>query len=146
MSVIVGLRSYAAKANILPEQFGLIIAYTDTMGNMRHYEPDFVAVDTDGVHYLLETKGLEDINVANKDRSAKLLAENATALTGTAWRYLKVLETKFKSLQPDTLADLIATDGTGSPSDSVSYRFSSQPMSWWPGSKCRGPVAAVGSS
>ncbi len=65
---------------------------------------------TDGVHYLLETKGLEDINVVHKDRAAKLWAENATALTKTNWQYIKVLETKFKTLQPDTLGDLLATE------------------------------------
>ncbi len=28
----------------LPEQFGFAIEYTDNMGNLRYYEPDFVAV------------------------------------------------------------------------------------------------------
>jgi len=34
--------------------------------------PDFVAVTADAVHYVVETKGLEDINVINKDRAAQL--------------------------------------------------------------------------
>ncbi len=33
----------------LPEQFGFVIEYTDAMGNLRHYEPDFVVVDNDGI-------------------------------------------------------------------------------------------------
>ena len=36
----------------LPQQFGFVIEYTDNMGNLRYYEPDFVAVATDGVHYI----------------------------------------------------------------------------------------------
>ena len=31
--------------------------YTDSATNLRYYEPDFVAVDSDGVHYVIETKG-----------------------------------------------------------------------------------------
>ena len=39
----------------LPERFGFKIPYTDSAANLRYYEPDFVAVTTDGVHHLLET-------------------------------------------------------------------------------------------
>jgi len=78
------------------------------MGSLRHYEPDFVAVTTDGVFRLLETKGLEDTNVIHKDRAAKLWCENATRLTGTKWVYLKVREAEFDRLQPDSVADLDA--------------------------------------
>jgi len=82
------------------------------MGSLRHYEPDFVAVTTDGVFRLLETKGLEDTNVIHKDRAAKLWCENATRLTGEPWEYLKVRETDFDKLKPDTFGDLeaLATD------------------------------------
>ena len=68
----------------LPEQFGFVIEYTDASGNLRYYEPDFVAVTADGTNYLIETKGLEDVNVASKDRAATLWCENATLLTGQA--------------------------------------------------------------
>ena len=92
----------------MPERFGFVIEYTDAMGSLRHYEPDFVAVTTDGVYRLLETKGLEDTNVVHKDRAARLWCENATRLTGTAWAYLKVREFEFDRLQPDPVADLEA--------------------------------------
>ena len=74
----------------LPEQFGFAIEYTDAAGNLRYYEPDFVAVTADGAHHLIETKGQEDVNVAHKDRAARLWCENATQLTGSRGRYLKV--------------------------------------------------------
>jgi len=89
----------------LPLQFGFSIPYTDTRGNLRHYYPDFVVVDNDGVSYLVETKGLEDIEVANKDRSATIWAEQATALTGQEWRYVKVLQKDFQKQAPATFAD-----------------------------------------
>ena len=67
----------------LPEQFGFTIEYTDAVSNLRYYEPDFAAVVADELHYLIETKGLVDINVAFKDRAAQLWCENATALTAS---------------------------------------------------------------
>ena len=90
----------------LPEQFGFAIEYTDSVGNLRYYEPDFVALASDGTHYIVETKGLEDTNVANKDRAAQLWCENATRLTGKPWAYLKVLQTAYKQLQPNEFEDL----------------------------------------
>jgi type III restriction enzyme len=97
----------------LPERFGFTIEYTDGSGSLRYYEPDFAAVTTDGVHHLIETKGLEDVNVAHKDRAAALWCENATRLTGTAWAYIKVLQLKYNELQPTALSDLGALGGGG---------------------------------
>ncbi len=90
----------------LPEQFGFTIEYTDNMGNLRFYEPDFVALTSDGTHYIVETKGLEDTNVVNKDRAAQLWCENTTKLSGNPWAYLKVLQTAYKQLQPTQFEDL----------------------------------------
>jgi len=90
----------------LPEQFGFAIEYTDSVGNLRYYEPDFVVRTADGVHYIVETKGLEDTNVANKDRAAQLWCENTTQLASTPWAYLKVLQTAYKQLQPTRFEDL----------------------------------------
>jgi type III restriction enzyme len=83
----------------LPSQFGFAIEYTDAATNLRYYEPDFVVVLADGAHYLVETKGREDVDVAHKDRAAQVWCENATLLTGTAWRYLKIPQTEFAKLQ-----------------------------------------------
>jgi len=94
----------------LPEQFGFTIEYTDNMGNLRFYEPDFVALTSDGTHYIAETKGLEDINVANKDRAAQLWCENTTKLIGKPWAYVKVLQTAYKQLQPTRFEDLLVLD------------------------------------
>jgi len=94
----------------LPERFNFAIPYTDSVANLRYYEPDFVAVTTDGVHHLIETKGREDIDVRHKDRSACLWCENATLLTGTEWVYRKVLQKEFEKLQPTDFEDLIALD------------------------------------
>jgi type III restriction enzyme len=107
----------------LPERFGFSIEYTDNAGNLRYYEPDFVAVvsrrdlgrnepsEAEGeMHYLVETKGLEDVNVAHKDNAARLWCDNASRLTGIEWGYLKVPQTEYVSLQPAEFADLLALE------------------------------------
>lgn len=90
----------------LPMHFGFTIPYTDQIGNLRHYYPDFVVVDRDDVHYIVETKGREDTDVANKDRAATMWAESATSLTGQDWRYVKVMQRDFERLTPVQFADL----------------------------------------
>ena len=95
----------------LPEQFGFAIEYTDASNNLRYYEPDFVAVASSSTHYLIETKGREDIDVANKDRAAILWCENATRLTKTEWQYVKVPQKEFEKLQPDEFADVLVFAG-----------------------------------
>jgi type III restriction enzyme len=87
------------------------IEYTDNATNLRYYEPDFVAVGTDATHWLIETKGREDIDVAHKDRAAKIWCENASLLTGTLWRYLKVQQAEFGKLQAGDLADVAVALG-----------------------------------
>lgn len=92
----------------LPRSFNFSIPYTDSVANLRYYEPDFVAVTTDGTHHLIETKGLEDVNVQYKDRAANLWCENASMLTGTEWLYKIVKQKEFEKLQPNDFEDLVA--------------------------------------
>jgi type III restriction enzyme len=82
------------------------IEYTDNATNLRYYEPDFVAVVTDGAHWLIETKGREDLDVAHKDRAARIWCENATLLLGVPWNYLKVPQVEFIKLQAANFAEL----------------------------------------
>lgn len=90
----------------LPEQFGFSIEYTDTLANIRNYYPDFVLKTTDGTHWLVETKGREDIDVKRKDEAAEIWCENASTLTTTTWKYLKVPQKDFEKLQPSDFGEL----------------------------------------
>ena len=92
----------------LPRAFGFTIEYTDTAMNLRNYEPDFVAIDKSGVHWLLESKGQENVDVLRKDVAALRWCENASKLTDRQWKYAKVPQKEFESLQPQRLADLAA--------------------------------------
>ncbi|MBN1178644.1 MAG: hypothetical protein JXD18_05500, partial [Anaerolineae bacterium] len=97
----------------LPSGFGFSIPYTDAAANLRYYEPDFVAVTSDGVHHLIETKGRVDVDVAHKNRAARLWCENATLLTATAWDFKIVHQQEFESLHPQDFEDLIALEPVG---------------------------------
>lgn len=99
----------------LPLRFAFSIEYTDSANNLRYYEPDFVAVLTDGSHHLIETKGREDIDVAHKDRAATIWCENATLLTNTGWSYVKVPQVGFSNLQPADFSDVRLAFGTALP-------------------------------
>ena len=90
----------------LPERFGFSIDYTDSVGNLWYYEPDFVVLLDDGSLYLVETKGREDLDVAHKDRAAQVWCENVSVLTNTNWAYLKVPQQEFERLRPDTFSEL----------------------------------------
>jgi type III restriction enzyme len=92
----------------LPRAFGFTIEYTDPAMNLRNYEPDFVAVDASGVHWLLESKGQENVDVFRKDAAASRWCENATKLTSKTWKYLKIPQKEFEALQPSRLSELIA--------------------------------------
>jgi type III restriction enzyme len=92
----------------LPQPFGFSIDYTDSGMNLRSYYPDFVAIDGKKTHWLLETKGAEDVEVSYKDRAAAQWCENASQLSGTRWEYLKVGQKVFETLQPTKLEHLAA--------------------------------------
>ncbi len=91
----------------LPQQFGFCIEYTDNNANLRYYYPDFVVKNELEEMWLVETKGQESVEVAFKDRAATLWCENATTLTGTTWRYVKVPQKEYKKLQPVEFYDLL---------------------------------------
>jgi type III restriction enzyme len=90
----------------LPEQFGFSIQYTDSRTNLRHYYPDFVVKRQDGQHWLIETKGREDIEVKLKDEAASYWCKNATHLCQVTWDYLKVPQNEFEKLQPSDFEEL----------------------------------------
>jgi hypothetical protein len=74
--------------------------------NLRSYYPDFVALDSSGQHWLIETKGMESSEVSQKDAAAANWCENASQLTEKPWRYMKVPQKGFESYSPGILRTL----------------------------------------
>ncbi|MDQ3380339.1 MAG: DEAD/DEAH box helicase family protein [Actinomycetota bacterium] len=65
-------------------------------GDGREYNPDFIALDSAGTHWLVESKmdkELESSDVKGKENAALRWANHVSAKTGVAWRYLLVGET-----------------------------------------------------
>jgi type III restriction enzyme len=65
-------------------------------------------MDQKGARWILETKGAETGDVPYKDAAAMQWCENATALTGKKWMYLKVQQKAFETLQPTRFEHLSA--------------------------------------
>ena len=76
---------------------GFNVNYISNMGGIRKYIPDFVIRTKLGVMYVVETKGLETVEVARKDARMEQWCKTASELTGDEWRYIKVLEHIFKN-------------------------------------------------
>jgi type III restriction enzyme len=82
------------------------IEYLSSQGGVRYYYPDFIVRLVSGEMFLVETKGLEDIEVARKDARATKWCQDATALTGLSWHYIKVPENVFRSTTATTFEQL----------------------------------------
>ena len=81
------------------------IPYVSAGGGVRYYRPDFV-IRAPRAMYVVETKGLETLEVPRKDQRMDRWCHDATDLTGQVWRYVKVTEALFDSGQWDSLAML----------------------------------------
>ncbi|WP_328990039.1 DEAD/DEAH box helicase family protein [Kribbella sp. NBC_01245] len=71
------------------------LEYRTEGGRLAYYYPDFVVRLSDGEHLVVETKGLADLDVPRKDERAIRWAVDATVISGTRWRYLRVDEEVF---------------------------------------------------
>lgn len=101
--------AYAKNTN----KVGLTIDYQSQKGHFRVYQPDFVVRLVDDSYWLVETKGLEDLEVARKDARARKWCADATELTASTdtpqrWQYVKVLEETFHSHHGKRFSELAA--------------------------------------
>ncbi len=74
---------------------GFNVNYIGDTGGIRKYLPDFVIRTSSGVMYVVETKGLETVEVPRKDARMRQWCKTASELTGEDWRYVKVMEQVF---------------------------------------------------
>lgn len=74
---------------------GFRLDYISYSGGIRHYYPDFVVRLADGDMMVIETKGLETVEVPRKDARVTQWCRDVTALTGRVWRYAKVRQELF---------------------------------------------------
>ena len=82
------------------------LEYISSTGALRYYYPDFLVRLTDDSCFVIETKGLEDIEVAHKDQRARRWCKDAAALSGRDWAYEKVRQKVFDAYTGDTVEGL----------------------------------------
>ena len=75
---------------------GFKLEYPSERGGIRHYYPDFVVRLNNGEMMVIETKGLETVEVARKDDRVAQWCRDVSVLTGRDWHYLKVEERVFR--------------------------------------------------
>jgi len=97
------------------------LEYISSTGALRYYYPDFVARLADDTCLVIETKGLEDIDVALKDRRARRWCRDAAELSGRDWAYEKVRQRVFDAYTGDDLDGLrrFIAAGTGGRPDAT---------------------------
>jgi type III restriction enzyme len=89
---------------------GFHVQYLKSSGALGTYYPDFVLVQMRGKklhHWIIETKGQEDVEVAAKDEQMKRWCAEVTAETGTPWSYAKVPYRLFHGRRFESFDDLL---------------------------------------
>jgi type III restriction enzyme len=90
-------------------KLGFYIEYISDENLLRFYYPDFLVKITNGEYWLIETKGLVDLDVPHKDKRAIKWCEDATILTGKKWSFIRINQEDFYKYRFKNLKELIST-------------------------------------
>jgi len=99
----------------------LYIPYYNHEGYLRYYQPDFV-VKEESAMYLVETKGMEGLEVPIKDREAMRWCENVEKLSGKSWKYLKVKPHDLETYRAHSFRTLATGTEIREPPISLNYQ------------------------
>jgi type III restriction enzyme len=82
--------------------------YQNSEGAIRYYYPDFIVRLVTGEKWLVETKGVEDVEIARRDARAMQWCRDASAIAGAAWQYVKVPYDLFQASTAAIFSELVA--------------------------------------
>jgi type III restriction enzyme len=87
---------------------GFKFDYVKANGDLSNYVPDFIARDTPGTVWIIETKGREELDLPQKMARLSQWCADATAAeeNGIRYDFVYVDQTSFEKHKPATLADL----------------------------------------
>jgi type III restriction enzyme len=88
-------------------RMGFFIEYISSNGNLRLYYPDFVVLTKKGEYFIIETKGLVDIDVPNKDKRAKQWCKDVSKLTKEKWNFVRIDQDLFLSRPYSSFYELV---------------------------------------
>jgi len=77
-------------------KIGFFIEYKSSEGGLRVYYPDFIVKTSLNEYFLIELKGLEDVDVEYKDQRAKLWCEDVQRLTKENWSFVRINQEEFE--------------------------------------------------
>ena len=80
-------------------QVNFRIEYVNYDGGIGHYYPDFLVKMSDKEFWVVETKGLEDLDDPRKIERLGTWCEDASKATGVAWDYLYVKQDDWDKLE-----------------------------------------------
>lgn len=81
--------------------------YQNSEGSIRYYYPDFIVRLVSGHMWLVETKGLEDVEVHLKDGRATQWCTDVSAITGASWSFVKVPHQVFQGSSATDFGSLV---------------------------------------
>ena len=89
---------------------GFKLDYVKADGDLSTYTPDFVVRTADGAHWIVETKGREELDVPQKMARLQQWCADATAADeGVRYGFVYVDESSFRRHAPKTFASLVAS-------------------------------------
>jgi type III restriction enzyme len=89
---------------------GFKIDYVKASGELSNYIPDFIVRTTDGIVWIIETKGRAELDLPQKmQRLAGWCADATAADAGTVYRFVYVDQAGFEKHRPTTFAALPAS-------------------------------------
>lgn len=92
---------------------GFKIEYVKANGELSTYTPDFIVRTTDGVVWIVETKGREELDLPQKMARLRQWCEDATEATkddcGPSYHFVYVDQESFEQHKPSSFAGLTST-------------------------------------
>jgi type III restriction enzyme len=90
---------------------GFKFDYVKANGDLSNYVPDFIARDSNGTVWIIETKGREELDLPQKMARLGQWCADATAAeeNGIRYDYLYVDQASFDKHKPVTLTDLVTS-------------------------------------
>lgn len=87
---------------------GFKLDYVNSKGGLTHYIPDFFVKLADGQYYIVETKGLEELDLPLKmERLQQWCKDVNASQDNTIWDYVYVDQTGFESYEPGSFGALV---------------------------------------
>jgi len=85
------------------------IEYKAEEGLLRFYYPDFLLRMKNNEYFLVETKGLVDLEVSHKDNRTSQWCKDASYLTDCKWSFIRVNQEDFQKYRYKSVKELIST-------------------------------------